>query len=271
MDWIDNILRQRALAGTATVTLTTGTANPLYPVSNLYSGRLAIPFRTTSKSIVIDIDFGAASPPAVAVLLIMGHNFTAINATDINVKGGNTFPPSTLDSNISPYGVSDNISDFYGHQHLYWSALPIGATYRYYRITLTQAERQADFTQIGQLWFEPSGDYSWYALGAGIGSRVDSVSWPGQGEASLERNRGSNPRALDLEINASHAHLVGDAALGSLLESRVRNRTLAYPFNNSTLGESRGLTFRTTYQENWSVSERVGHLFQSCDGDGRVV
>ena len=117
MNWIDHILRQRALAGTALVTLSTGTEEDLYPLANIYSGRPGIPFRCADDSFVIDFDFGG-SPPTVKYIMLLATNLEAITGNAIRWGSGAAFPPA-LTKNMSIFKVSNLSSDWLGTSMLY--------------------------------------------------------------------------------------------------------------------------------------------------------
>jgi len=264
MNYIDHIVRNNILDGSGAVTLSTGTEEVLYPATNLYNGRPGIPFRSADANLVIDVDLGAAT--AVKEVFLLATNLENVGGVALNLKACNATPPVTNRGNGSPFGALDVQSDFFGKTFLYPVKWTFAATCRYFRFTISQVDRVADYTQIGEIWIEPSADYSWWD-DTDIATRFPSrEQWSGR---LIEHERHARARAfLRGQGSESRSNMAGAA---TLLERAYRSAPLVMIDPAGYAGQRRSFTIREEHaNNNWKSSELGESIIKTFDGDGKI-
>lgn len=280
MNWIDHILRERALAGTALVTLSTGTEEDLYPLANIYSGRLGIPFRCADNSFVIDFDFGG-SPPTIKYILLLGANLENITANAIR-WGSGAAPAPALSTDFTLFTASDSDSDWIGTTMLSVAKLIIVApvTHRYHRIQFTQTNRQAAYSQIGEIWFEETGDHAWFD-DTNVKRQQTSFAWPLISGARLDHERESRLRGGRLGFTEDFSAM-DIAGAATLWEAMFRESQFCFSALRPIVGNTQpkqeeiygtrleNLTIRETYQDDWNAARQTSGILKTMDGDGKI-
>lgn len=265
MNYVDHIVRNGVLAGTATVALSTGTEKDLYPVANLYNGRPGVPFRSEDVSLVIDVDMGAAI--SVKEVFLLATNLENIAGNAINLKACGATPPVTDRGNGSPFGLGDVVSDIYSTIFLYPIKWTFSASCRYFRFTIAQANRVAPFTQIGEIWIEPAGDHSWFD-----DSEIDTLfpareSWSGRSDPVVEHERQARARAFFRGQDAEHRADMAGAA--TLWERMYRSQPLTAIDEAGYFGQRRSLRLQD-FRDVWSASESGESVIKTFAGDGKI-
>jgi hypothetical protein len=267
MNYIDHHVRQTLLqAPGASLALTTGTEMPLYPLTNLYNGRPGIPFRSEDVNLVIDLDVGAT--PVKAVYLL-ATNLENIGGAAINLKACNAFPPVTDRGNGSPFSALDTISDFYGTVFLYPVVWTFAATCTYFRFTISQPDRVADYIQIGEIWIEKSGDHTWFDDSDFAELFPSREQWSGRQNPIIEHEREARARAF---LRGQGSELRADTAgAATLWERAYRSLPLVMIDPAGYAGQRRSLRLQEDYADsNWRASEFGESVIKSFDGDGKI-
>jgi hypothetical protein len=283
MNHLDHFLRRQVLKGSTTVTLTTGTAEDLYPLSNVYNGRPGVPFRSTDINLIIDIDFQVAKN--IADVSLLATNIHNIGGTSIILKAGNAFPPVTYNQSASNFGNPEfQESDYYGYVSLFPYQWIVGASYRYWRLDLTFANMQSPYAQIGEIYFNDAGDYSWWDEPDKLRT---GYNWPLRSDPVLDHERDSETRMMRLAATTEFRNATKDQ-LASELESKYRTQELAriFPFSEKQItrsyppyalqdapwyfGQSPALGIRQTFTDKWDGNFTGDSILQTFDGDGKI-
>jgi hypothetical protein len=267
MNRFRHLLRERALAGTATVTLTTGAALDIYPLAHVYNGRPGIGFRSTSTTIVIDIDLGAAT--LVNNFYLLGTNLERISAaTDIKLEGGAAFPPVDYSANATLFGADDDQADFWGYVNRYSVAWAPALSKRYWRVTLTQTDRVADFTQVGEIFIDALTADAWQDRPDGIG---DSRFSAADADSMISFPRKTAPRGAGLTLSENVR--LTDAEAASVLELAIQRFSIVpLEISNPALidnlfGNLQRVDLDYIFGEYWLGSIGLRHCQRDFDGD----
>lgn len=228
----------------ASVAMLSGSALPLYPIANLYNSRSEISFRTDEESFIIDIDLGSEKQINMLVLLACNlHNLSPFDR--INVKADTVFPPVAYDQDQFPWFGNPGaapLSDLlaaaaaltaFGHIPFF-----ISASYRYFRITIDQAGRKTDYSEIGEIFFDTSGD-DWFldklaennrgfelsgTVAMRKGEQSVSFNWPATGESMIQFERNAKVRVS--KLSASFPFYADEYTSGYNAELTLQSRNL---------------------------------------------
>lgn len=267
MNYIDHIVRNNILLGTGALTLSTGTEEVLYPATNLYNGRPGIPFRSEDVNLVVDVDLGAAI--AVKEVFLLATNLENIGGAAINLKACAATPPVTDRGNGSPFGALDTISDFYGTIFLYPVKWTFAASCRYFRFTIAQPARVADYTQIGEIWIEPSADHSWFDDSDFAELFPSREQWSGRQGPVVEHEQEARARAF-LRGQGSELRM-GTADAAARWEQMYRSLPLRMIDPAGYAGQVRSFRLQEDFADsNWRASEFGESVIKSFNGDGRL-
>lgn len=274
MNWIDHLLRELVLNGTATATLSVGTEEALYPFANIYNARPGIPFRSADTSIKLLFDLGSAI--GIDEVLLLQTNLENITSNSIRIFADVFTPPTTLRGSATLLGSDDDQSDFTGTAFLYPAAFIFGSTqtFRYWLVELTQTNRQAAYTQIGEVWFEQTGSHSWYDS-TEVKGQPGNYDRPVIAESVLSRERQAGLRGARI-TTAEEFRGADIAGAATLLETAFRAQPLAFhefepaSFKARYGGRLSAFSVIENYQDDWNAIRQVDSVLKVFDGDGKI-
>ena len=137
------------VADSATITLTTGTADATYPIANLTDGNIAKPHKVAETSATWKLDFGAAQ--RVDLVALGPHNFDAGLQVKIQGNATDAWGSPTVDTTITiPADDADGravcpFKDLTGVTGYSTTG------FRYWRLAVTGVNSVA--LALGELWF----------------------------------------------------------------------------------------------------------------------
>ena len=274
MNWVDHLLRKLVLDGTATPTLSTGTEEVLYPFANLWNARPGVPFRCQDTSIKLLFDLGSAI--GIDEVLLLQTNLENITTNAIRIFADAFTPPTTLRGSATLLGADDDQSDFTGTAFLYPAAFIFGSTqtFQHWLIELTQTNRQATYTQIGELWFEQTGSHAWYDSSK-VKGQPGNYDRPVIADSVLSRERQAGFRGARI-TTAEEFRAADIAGAATLLETAFRSQPLAFhefepaSFRARYGGRLSAFSVIENYQDDWNMARQVDSIIKVFAGDGKI-
>lgn len=258
----DHKLLRLINAGTALVTLQTGTAETLYPIANAINGEPAVPFRSASSPIAILIDLGSSL--AVRSIYLLNTNLERISiATDIKLEAGVVAGIYTYSETLTLFPGDESNADFYGYAARYSARFNPAGTYRFWRITLTQGDRAADFTQVGEIFFDfdDDSDFPWLAEPSFLDVTING--------ARVAAEQSSN--SVEIGINATISQpmrFVGNQ-LKSMLEIVFRREPLEpIELGRNTFGRISGFSASIDFVDLGNGTLTLRETVKDFDGSG---
>jgi hypothetical protein len=159
-----------------TTTLAGGSWAAAYPLGNLKDGRLALVARTTSAasaSSTITVDLGAAK--AVRAVGLVAHNISAAGTFTVEGSTSSSFSPVGVTSGAVPAWPAGTVAADMAGMARPCAAVAVSGTYRYWRVTISDAGNAAGYIQLGRLFigdgWQPSINYQ---SGATLGFETDT-------------------------------------------------------------------------------------------------
>jgi hypothetical protein len=244
-----------------------------------------VPFRTSAAAAVLVIDIDLGSSVNIAEVTMLATNIHNIGGSNILLKADNIFPPVAYAKSSSNFESPEfQESDYFGYVSLFPYQWAIGVAYRYYRFDLAFANMESPYAQIGEIYFNPTGNYSWWDEPDKLRT---AYNWPLRGDPVLQHERESETRMMRLAATTEFRNAT-KGQLASELESKCRTQELAraFPFSEKQIisttppfpvedppwyfGQSTSLGFRQTFVDKWDGSFTGDSILQTFDGDGKI-